>query len=104
MDYTIIEVPDKNDSVSKVVLLGTQYQIRFTWNDTGQFWSLGLLTSLGEPLLLGLRIVPNYPLNLFYCTENLPQGFFAALTRQETISRSDFTDGTAQFVFVPAEQ
>lgn len=33
MDYTIIEVPDMNDSVSRVVLSGTAYLIRFTYND-----------------------------------------------------------------------
>lgn len=34
MDYTIIEVPDMNDSVSRVVLSGTAYLIRFTYNDS----------------------------------------------------------------------
>lgn len=28
MDYIIIEVPDMNDSISRIVLLGKQYQIR----------------------------------------------------------------------------
>lgn len=31
MEYTIIEVPDQNDSVSNVVLNDTYYQIRFTY-------------------------------------------------------------------------
>ena len=35
MDYITIEVPDMNDSVSRIVLNNTAYQIRFTWNDTG---------------------------------------------------------------------
>ena len=34
MDYTVIEVPDMNDSVSRISLQGSQYQLRFTWNDT----------------------------------------------------------------------
>ena len=34
MDAIVIEVPDMNDSVSRITLLGTQYQIRFTYNDT----------------------------------------------------------------------
>lgn len=102
MDYIIIEVPDLNDSISRIVLLGKQYQLRFTWNDTGGFWSFGLMDSLGTPLLIGTKIVPQFPLNLFYGTENLPLGVFAALTEKERIGRQDFVNGKAQFVFIPA--
>lgn len=102
MDYIIIEVPDMNDSISRIVLLGKQYQIRFTWNDTGGFWSFGLMDSLGTPLLIGIKIVPQFPLNLFYGTENLPLGVFAALTEKDRIGRQDFVNGKAQFVFIPA--
>lgn len=102
MDYTIIEVPDMNDSISRISLLGSQYQLRFTWNDTGGYWMFGILDSLGEPLLVGLRIVPQFPLNLFHAGKNLPQGIFAALTEKESIERTDFIDSKAQFVFIPA--
>lgn len=102
MDYIIIEVPDLNDSISRIVLLGKQYQLRFTWNDTGGFWSFGLMDSLGAPLLIGTKIVPQFPLNLFYGTENLPLGVFAALTEKDRIGRQDFVNGKAQFVFIPA--
>lgn len=102
MDYIIIEVPDLNDSISRIVLLGKQYQLRFTWNDTGGFWSFGLMDSFGAPLLIGTKIVPQFPLNLFYGTENLPLGVFAALTEKDRIGRQDFVNGKAQFVFIPA--
>lgn len=102
MDYTIIEVPDMNDSTSRITLRGRQYQIRFTWNDTGGFWTFGLLDALGAPLLIGVRIVPQFPLNLFYGTQELPVGVFAALTELESIGRSDFLSGKARFVFIPA--
>ena len=102
MDYIIIEVPDMNDSISRIVLDGKHYQIRFTWNDTGGFWTFGLMDSLGNPLLIGVKVVPQFPLNLFYGTHNLPVGVFAALTELESIGRSDFVDGKAKFVFAPA--
>ena len=102
MYYTIIEVPDMNDSTSRITLRGRQYQIRFTWNDTGGFWTFGLLDALGAPLLIGVRIVPQFPLNLFYGSQELPVGVFAALTELESIGRSDFLNGKAQFVFIPA--
>jgi len=103
MDYIIIEVPDMNDSVSRIVLDGKQYQIRFTWNDTGGFWTFGLMDSLGNPLIIGVKIVPQFPLNLFYGTQNLPVGIFAALTELASIGRLDFINGKAKFVFAPAE-
>lgn len=37
MEYTIITVPDMNDSVSRIVLNGTAYLIRFTYNDTKDY-------------------------------------------------------------------
>lgn len=102
MDYIIIEVPDMNDSISKISLLGTQYQLRFTWNEACQCWSFGLLDALGDPLAIGIKIIPNFPLNLFCGAQWFPKGFFAALTKAERIGRKDFVTESAKFVFVPA--
>lgn len=106
MDYTIIEVPDMNDSVSSIVIDGKQYRLRFTWNDTGGYWMLGIYASLGEPIVIGQKIVPNFPLNLFWSGEDIPKGTFAAVDETEkldSIGRNDFIDGKAQFVYIPAE-
>ena len=102
MNYTIIDVPDMNDSISRIVLSGKQYQLRFTWNDTGGYWTFGLLDSLGAPLLIGVKGVPQFPLNLFSSSEELPLGIFAALTEQDHVGRQDFVSGKAQFVYIPA--
>ena len=85
MNYTIIDVPDMNDSISRIVLSGKQYQLRFTWNDTGGYWTFGLLDSLGAPLLIGVKVVPQFPLNLFSGSEELPLGIFAALDRKSVV-------------------
>lgn len=97
-----IEVPDMNDSVSKVTLLGTQYQIRFTYNDTEGYWYFGLYDSLGNPIRIGEKIVPQFPLNLFWGAENTPLGVFGALSEQDSIGRKDFIEGRAKFIFIPA--
>ena len=102
MNYTIIDVPDMNDSISRVVLSGKQYQLRLTWNDTGGYWTFGLLDILGTPLLFGVKVVPQFPLNLFSCSDELPLGIFAALTEQDHVGRQDFVNGKAQFVYIPA--
>ena len=101
MEYTIIEVPDMNDSKSRVVLNGTAYIIRFTYNDTGDFWKFGLYSSLDEPIAIGIKIVPNFPLNLFYGVTKLPDGIFAVKAQLKRIGRNDFKDGKAEFIFCP---
>ena len=103
MEYTEIEVPDLNDSTSRVVLNNTPYHIRFTFNLTGNYWKFGLYDTLGNPIVQGVKIVPNYPLNLFFGASDLPDGIFAVLSKLDRIGRNDFRDGKAKFVFCPAE-
>lgn len=103
MEYTIIEVPDMNDSVSRVVLAGTPYLIRFTYNDTKDYWKFGLYNTQNEPIVIGIKIVPRFPLNVFYGVTKLPYGVFGVITNLDRIGRDDFANGKAQFIFCPAE-
>lgn len=104
MEYTVIAVPDMNDSFSRVVLCGQAFQIRFTWNDTAQRWMWGLYTTERVPIIEGVRVVPSFPLNLPYAHLGLSAGAFGAITELEAIGRQDFITGDAQFVFIPAEK
>jgi len=45
MEYIIIEVPDMNDSISRIVLNGTAYMLRFSYNDTCDYWKFSLYTT-----------------------------------------------------------
>lgn len=101
--YTIIEVPDMNDSFSRIVIQGKVYYLRFTYNDTCDFWTFGLYTSLSEPIRIGMKIVPRTPLNLFCGTMDMPKGAFGVLTELENIGRNDFVEGRAKFIFSPAD-
>lgn len=103
MEYSIIEVPDMNDSVSRIVLAGTAYLIRFTYNDTGDYWKFSLYNAQNEPIVLGVKIVPRFPLNVFYGVTKLPNGVFGVMSKLDRIGRKDFVDGKAQFVFCPVE-
>ena len=103
MDVTIIEVPDMNDSLSRVVLNGKPYQIRFTWNDTGGYWKFGLYDTQTNPIVVGVKVVPQFPLNLFYGVTKLPDGVFGVASKFPKIGRNDFKDGYAQFLFCPIE-
>lgn len=103
MEYTIIEVPDLNDSVSRIVLSGTPYFIRFSYNDTCDYWKFSLYNAQSEPIVVGIKIVPSFPLNVFYGVTKLPDGVFGVISKLQRIGRNDFKDGNAKFIFCPVE-
>lgn len=99
--YIIIDVPDMNDSFSRIVLQGKPYFLRFTYNDTFGYWSFGVFNSLYEPIREGIKIVPKMALNLFCGTMDMPNGVFGVLTELEKVGRSDFVESRAKFIFAP---
>ena len=99
-----ISVPNMNDSFSRVVLDGTQYLIRFTWNDTAQRWSFGLYTIQKEPLVQGQRMIPRFPLNLQIVDDTFPRGIFGVYSDFESVGRDDFINGKAIFAYISADQ
>ena len=103
MNRIEITVPDFNDSFSRVVLSGTQYLIRFSYIDTFNYWTFGLYTTLQEPIAEGIKIVPQFPLNLFYSNRNMPNGVFGVFTELEKVGRDDFLNGKAVFAYIPTE-
>ena len=86
MDYITIEVPDMNDSVSRIVLNKTAFSV---------------YDPQSQPIVVGIKIVPKFPLNLFYGVTRLPFGVFGVMTKLDRIGRRDFAGGNAQFVFAP---
>jgi len=100
MDIIEISVPDMNDSFSRVVLDGKEYLIRFTWNATAQRWSFGLYTMQSEPIAVGIRIVPQFPLTFQVSSSEFPPGEFFATTRLDRVGRNDFVNGNATFAYI----
>ncbi len=98
---TIIMPPDLHDSFSRVVLNNTEYLIRFTYNDAGDYWTFGLYDGEQRPLATGIKLVPNSPLNFFYPCSGLPDGTFGVLSDLDRIGRRAFLDCRARFVFIP---
>ena len=99
-----IAVPDMNDSFSRVVLDGTQYLIRFTWNEAAKRWSFGLFTIQREPLVQGVRLVPRFPLNLQIVDERFPSGVFGVYSDFESAGRDDFINDRATFAYISADE
>lgn len=96
-----IQVPDQNDSVSRVTLAGQEYYIRFTWNETCLSWSFGLYDINMNELVNSIKIVPFSPMNYFYRARGLPAGTFGCTSTKKVVGRSDFLEGNAEFIFIP---
>ena len=100
----VIGVPDMNDSVSRVVLKGSDYRIRFTYNDTKDFWTFGVYTDLDEPIAIGIKIIPNCEMTMFFGNYELPFGSFFCQSKLDRIGRDAFRTGQAAFLFAPLEE
>lgn len=96
-----IAVPDRNDSVSRLVLGDREYYIRFLYNMTGDYWSFGLY-DMKMGLVAGMiKIVPRSPLTFFYTSVSMPAGLLGVVTDLQKVGRDDFKDGNARFCFIP---
>lgn len=59
----------------RVRLDGRDYILRFSWNQREARWYLSILTDREEPLVLGLKLIANWPLLRYYrFEERLPSG------------------------------
>ena len=104
MNRVQIDVPDMQDSFSRVVLDSKAFLIRFSWNEFAQRWSFGLFTMQKEPIVQGIRMVPRFPLNLQIVGDDFPQGVFGVYTDLEAPGRQDFVNGRAIFAYIPPGQ
>ena len=100
MDRVLIEVPDRNDSLSRVVLSGKQYLIRFSYILSYDYWTFGLYTILQDPILIGAKILPRFPLTAYCSRPGMPGGAFGVFTKLEHIGRAAFRDGNAEFAYI----
>lgn len=104
IEYTVINVPDMNDSMSRIVIKRVMYYIRFTYNDTKDYWKVSLYDENENPIVVGVKIVPRFALNLFYPVIEFDKGIFGVMSKLDRIGRNDFNNGKAKFVFVPYDQ
>lgn len=95
-----IALPEHNDSFSRIVIKNVQYSIRFTYNDTFDYWTFGIYTPLREPIAEGIKIVPNSPLNAFERRPEMPKVVFGCESKLDRIGRYDFKNGDAEFYYI----
>ena len=97
-----IIVPQKQDSMSRIVLEDVPYYIRFTYNDTEDRWYFGIYDILQNPIAQMIKIVPGWPLNAFRRSAAMPDGIFVCVSNDDTVARYDFRDEKALFYYLEA--
>lgn len=98
-----IQVPNMNDSFSRVILCRQEYLIRFMYNGTCDYWLFGVYDKNKRILLQHRKIVPLCPLTHFDVSVGIPQGIFGCFTNLKHVGRNDFLSGKAEFAFIPWE-
>lgn len=58
-----------------ISLEGVSYILKLRYNERSEQWFIDLFLEDNTPLLLGMGLVPSYPIGLDYAIENL-SGFF----------------------------
>lgn len=70
----IIPFKEASSFIEQITLSGTIFVLRFNWNSLNEFWSMDIQNRDEEPIIMGIKIVPNYPLLAQYTDNNLPSG------------------------------
>lgn len=62
------------DQYVTVELSGNPYRLRVLWNERGGYYSLSIYTVAGVAIVLGQKMVKNYPLMETHANDLLPDG------------------------------
>jgi hypothetical protein len=95
-----IHIPREHDSFSELAINSERLLVRFTYNDTFDCWSFGIYELNRQPIIEGLRIVPNFPLLLYFPMRRFDGVNFIATCNRQHIVYRDFWDGNAKFWMV----
>lgn len=97
-----INVPNHNDSLLEVELDDEVFFLHFSWNSTGEFWTLSIENAYNDELVSCLRMLPNRPLLPFVRTADLPLGELVVVREDnlESVGREDFANGKASLIYV----
>ena len=70
------------------------YFLSFAWNALNEFWTMDIANSDQDPLIVGIKIVPNYPLLAAFTVFGKPPGEIICqnvVNAPDTISRFDMS-------------
>lgn len=102
----IIPIKDNPNHTLLIELESIIYKLGFKFNTVGLFWTLDIWTEDDVLLLVGIKMVPNYPLIFSHKKKLLPQGDFICETSDVSarIVRDSFSSGKAKFLYLTAAE
>lgn len=96
----IIPFHDASQWKEQITLTGELFVFWFKWNALNAFWSMEIYNSSEEPLILGIKLVPSYPLIGNYAVFGLPQGEIICQNIVGTLSEIGRFDMSQKFELV----
>lgn len=70
----IIPFKEPSNWQEQIELSGVIFVLEFNWNALNEFWSMNIYNRDKQPIILGITIVPNFPLLASYTVIGKPLG------------------------------
>ena len=104
----LLPVADVNSQSIEAVLDDELFYIILDWNDTCQYWEMGIRNSAFVTLVDGICVVPNYPLLRQFHYPDLPLGELQVVVIEDVNGpppRSGFfSTGHWQLIYITAAE
>lgn len=85
-------MPNTTDQIVGIELDGNPYNLRVLWNERFGYFSLSIYTADGEPVLVNIKMVKNYPLIGRFKNQLLPLDEFYFVQEKGTPKRPEYGD------------
>ncbi|NBI43467.1 hypothetical protein GVX76_08210 [[Haemophilus] felis] len=97
-----VPIPNLNDSLLEVELDDEIFFLHFSWNSTGEFWTMAIENAYNDEILTGVKLLPDRFLLQQFNEETLPLGDFIVVREdeQQAVGREDFFAKRAVLIYV----
>lgn len=101
-------IPFRDDASfhEQVQIDGQIYVFNFHWNSLNEFWVMDIYNRDEEPIIIGIKIVANYPLLYPFAVDGMPEGEIICqniLNEDDVIRRFDMSQKFELIYFTRAE-
>ena len=103
----LIQVDDLNSQSIEAVLDNELYYLILDWNETGQYWEIGIRNSAYITVVDGICAVVNYPLLAQFQYPDMPPGDLQVVCTafvNGAPPRDGFATGVYQLIYATAEE
>lgn len=101
----VITVPNHNDSLLEVELDEEIFFLHFSWNSTGEFWTMAIENAYNDEIVSGIPLLPNRLLLSQFSFESLPLGDFMVVREDglQAVGREDFFAKKATLIYLEVD-